>query len=210
MSSDSCCNSRRVTKLTRTGKVEPEGEPKGEPKKDVPRYVPSILEKDEKKTGAKLPGAVKVLPTAVPAKPEPAAAKREGDVATAEEDLGTQAGKRAITMKILTAVIVSAVVMGIVVSLVTAVAMNYDVISEVKDVVNKAKDYAEEAIPKVGDSTNKMMADLWASKSDNYLANFFKWKRTKNYEVEIPAEGNYFMDLFVGKKNKRFNVKITG
>ena len=115
---------------------------------------------------------------------------------------GPRPGKRAITMKILAAVAVSAVV----VAILAAIGMSL-------------YHHKEEVIPEVKDFAKQRMADveaLWAnvdlSKDNNYFADFFKWKKNKKYMVEIipKFEGNnYIMDLFSGKK-KKYDVKITG
>ena len=115
---------------------------------------------------------------------------------------GPRPGKRAITMKILAAVAVSAVV----VAILATIGIGYH--------------HKEEVVPEVKDFAKQRMADaeaLWAnaelSKYKNYFADIFKWKKNKKYMVEIipKFEGNnYIMDLFSGKKIKKFDVKITG
>ena len=115
---------------------------------------------------------------------------------------GPHPGRRAITMKILAAVVVSAVVMAIL----TFFAMN--LYHNKDEVTPKVKDFAKQRMADV--------EDLWANTDLNdyksYFADIFKWKRNKKYEVEVTPtteNNNYIMGLFRWKKIKEFKVKIT-
>ena len=103
-----------------------------------------------------------------------------------------------IPVRILAAVAISAVVVGIL----AAVAVNL-------------YHHEGEFLPEVKNYVGQRMADakgLWAkvdiSEYKDYIEGFFTNKN--KYLLEVTPEGsNSFLDLFKWKKNKNFNVKIT-
>ena len=100
-----------------------------------------------------------------------------------------QPRKRAAFMRILAAVAISAVVMGIL----AAVAMR---------LCNCHQE--EEALPEAKNFVRQRMSDV--SEWKDYIAGFFT---NKKYVLQVTPESNTpFMDLFK-KKIKKFNVKIT-
>ena len=110
-----------------------------------------------------------------------------------------QPRKRAAFLRILAAVAISAVVMGIL----AAVAMRFC-----------HRHQEEEALPEVKSFVRQRMSDvegLWAkvdmSEWKDYIAGFFT---NKKYVLQVTPESNTpFMDLFKWKKIKKFNVKIA-
>ena len=99
-----------------------------------------------------------------------------------------QPRKRAAFMRILAAVAISAVVMGIL----AAVAMRLCICHQ-----------EEEALPEAKNFVRQRMSDV--SEWKDYIAGFFT---NKKYVLQVTPESNTpFMDLFK-KKIKKFNVKI--
>ena len=104
-----------------------------------------------------------------------------------------QPRKRAAFMRILTAVAISALVMGIL----AAVAMR---------LCNCHQE--EEALPEAKNFVRQRMSDVEGIMSEwkDYIAGFFT---NKKYVLQVTPESNTpFMDLFK-KKIKKFNVKIA-
>ena len=123
-----------------------------------------------------------------------------------------------IPMRILTAVAISAFVVGIL----AAVAIHYEdeVLPEVKNYIGQRITDAKGLWVKVDmnefqDYMGQRMTDakdLWAKVDMNefrdYIKGFFTNK--KKYQLEVtPDDSNSFLDLFKWKKNKQLNVKIT-
>ena len=103
-----------------------------------------------------------------------------------------QPRKRAAFMRILAAVAISAVVMGIL----AAVAMRLCICHQ-----------EEEALPEAKNFVRQRMSDVEGIMSEwkDYIAGFFT---NKKYVLQVTPESNTpFMDLFK-KKIKKFNVKI--
>ena len=104
-----------------------------------------------------------------------------------------QPRKRAAFMRILAAVAISAVVMGIL----AAVAMR---------LCNCHQE--EEALPEAKNFVRQRMSDVEGIMSEwkDYIAGFFT---NKKYVLQVTPERTPFMDLFKWKKIKKFNVKIA-
>ena len=134
---------------------------------------------------------------------EPSSSSSSGIVAKL-----TAAGKvfarhfRDIPMRILAAVAISAVVVGIL----AAVAVNLN-------------HQQEEVLPEVKNYVGQRMADakgLWAKVDMSELKDYIEgaaaqgWLPAKEkYLLEVTPEGNWFLDIFKWKKSKKFNVKIA-
>ena len=103
--------------------------------------------------------------------------------------------KMATAMKILAVVILAAVILA-------GVAMT---LYQREKVILEAQEFAKKRMVDV----ETLWANTDLTKYQTYFSDFFTWKRSKKYEVEVTpnTDGLWIMNLLGGKK--KYNVKLT-